>query len=88
MRLLFATAIALGVAAPTLGQVINEDLKLLPIYGAADAEFGFSIAIDNGADANGTATFITKVPLVACTKVYMQALDIASCEVTNVVLVE
>lgn len=39
------------------------------------------------ADANGTATFITKVPAKACGRVFMQALDISTCATTNVVLV-
>ena len=53
MPVLFAAAIALCVAAPTLGQVINEDLKLLSGDGTTGDWFGCSIAIDNGIVAAG-----------------------------------
>ncbi len=50
----FAAAMAVGfAAAPTLGQVINEDLKLLHNDGAEIDNFGGSIAIDNGVVAVG-----------------------------------
>ncbi len=55
MSVLIAAAFAVGFAAPTLGQVINEDLKLLPNDGAAGDGFGGSIAIDNGVVAVGAA---------------------------------
>ncbi len=51
--LIFAAVISLGVAVPTLGQVINEDFKLLPSDGAERDEFGYSIAIDNSVVAVG-----------------------------------
>lgn len=53
MPVFFAVTMALGVAAPTFGQVINEDLKLLPLDGDAHDLFGRSIAIDNGIVAVG-----------------------------------
>ncbi len=42
-----------ALAAPSRGQVINEDLKLLAIQGQTHDNFGFSIAIDNGVVAVG-----------------------------------
>ena len=44
-----------AVAAPSSGQVINENLKLLPNDGAAGDWFGFSIAIDSGVVAVGAS---------------------------------
>lgn len=41
-----------GLASPAWGQ-IHENLKLLPVDGAAENEFGYSIAIDNGIVAVG-----------------------------------
>jgi FG-GAP repeat len=54
-RMLFS-ALVMGLvvlAAPALGQVINEDVKLLPSDGATGDEFGYSIAIANGVVAVG-----------------------------------
>ncbi len=54
-RMLFS-ALAMGLAvlaAPALGQVINEDVKLLPSDGAEHDAFGGSIAIANGVVAVG-----------------------------------
>lgn len=48
----FLTAF-LAVAAPAFGQVMNEDLKLLPSDGGAGYEFGNAIALDNGIVAVG-----------------------------------
>ncbi len=52
--LLIVMTIALGVTAPTLGQVINEDLKLLASDGAAGDEFGLPVTIDDGVIAVGS----------------------------------
>lgn len=40
--------IVASVASPAMGQIINEDLKLLPADGTSGDEFGQSIAIHNG----------------------------------------
>lgn len=37
-----------ALTAPALGQVINQDFKVVPNDGEAGDRFGFSIAIDNG----------------------------------------
>ncbi len=46
MSVLVATALAVGVAAPTCGQVINEDLKLLANDGAEKDRFHSNGTID------------------------------------------
>ncbi len=51
---LVAAALFAMVAAPTRGQAINEDLKILASDGGADNEFGYSIAIDQGIIAVGS----------------------------------
>lgn len=43
----------LALAAPAFGQVINEDIKLLPSDGSVNAMFGNSIAISDGVIAVG-----------------------------------
>ncbi|NOG55241.1 MAG: hypothetical protein HND57_13110 [Planctomycetes bacterium] len=58
MRLAMFAAISIGVFNATTtplcwGQVINEDLKLLPSDGATGNSFGWTIAIDNGIVAVG-----------------------------------
>ncbi len=60
VSVIYAAAMALGVvaAAPTLGQVINEDLKLLANDRAAGDGFGYSIAIDNGIVAVGAVWYV------------------------------
>ena len=52
----------LVVTAPTLGQSINEDLELLPDDGGGAAQFGFSIAIDNGVVAVGAVADVDNGP--------------------------
>ncbi len=42
-----------ALTAPALGQVINEDFKVLPNDGESQDRFGFSIGIDNGIMAVG-----------------------------------
>ncbi len=53
MSIPLAAVLVLGGAAQTLGQVINEDLKLVASDGAEGDEFGYSIAIHNGIVAVG-----------------------------------
>ena len=50
---LVAVALLAIVAAPSWGQAINEDLKILASDGGADNEFGYFIAIDQGIIAVG-----------------------------------
>jgi len=49
----FAIIAAVTLSAPALGQVINENAKLLASDGAAEDQFGVAIAINNGIVAIG-----------------------------------
>jgi WD40 repeat protein len=48
IRFQFATLVCITTLSPTLGQVLNEDVKLLPGDGSEGDNFGWSIAIDSG----------------------------------------
>jgi len=52
---LVVVALLVTVAAPALGQAINEDLKIVASDGGPDDKFGHSVAIDQGVIAVGAS---------------------------------
>lgn len=68
------------------------DIRIPPGNPCAGTTLGLNATVKLArvvnAGADGVAQFVTRVPAIACGRVYMQAIDVDTCSTSNVKLVE